>query len=425
MSKFLPPTPPVDPAVLAALLTEGNADSESYKIAAAEPALRQALALAPDNPATLLAMAAWHYRRSLNPAAAMDYAFRALSAEPGNAMAHKIFALAARAHGLSPLAVGHLRRALELDPNDSNTCFHLGLTLIQFGVWDQGWEMYERRPATHAVNGYNKPAPPGTREWRGEDLTGRSIALLGEDGHGDQLQNFRFARNILALNPAHLILEVRPPLRRLFLESLRPYAGGTVISADPAPTDHVLAFGSMAPRFGANPDTVAAHVPYLAVPPLPPGTNQPRIGIVWRGSPWLDTDRIRSIPLDIFSTLFDTSPKITWVSLQESSLTPDERHLLAAHQVETPIREDADFFETARLITGLDLVISVDTSIVHLAGGLAKPTWLLNRATSEWRWGWKLSASPWYPTLRIFNQETLLDWPPVLEAVKQTLHNIL
>jgi hypothetical protein len=425
VSRFLPPDPPADPAALSTLLAEGNALSESYKIAAAEILLRRALAMDPDNPKALLALAAWHYRRAVDYAAAMDYAFRALNAEPGNAMAHKIFGLSARAHGLSPLAVGHLRRALELDPNDSNTCFHLGLTLIQFGVWDQGWEMYERRPATHAVNAYNKPTPAGSTQWRGEDLTGRSIALLGEDGHGDQLQNVRFARNILALNPARLILDVRPPLRRLFLESLNPYAGATAISADPAPTDYVIAFGSMAPRFSANPSNLAAHIPYLSAPATMPASNQTRIGIVWRGSPWLDTDRIRSIPLDIFSTLFDASPTISWVSLQEAALTPEERASLAAHHVETPLAENADFYDTARVIAGLDLVISVDTSIIHLAGGMGKPTWLLNRATSEWRWGWRSRHSPWYPTLRIFNQETLLDWPPVLETVKQTLRNIL
>jgi len=95
--------------------------------------------------------------------------------------------------------------------------------------------------------------------------------------------------------------------------------------------------------------------------------------------------------------------------------------MLAQFGLATPLRKEFDFLDTASIINDLDLVISVDTAMAHLAGAMGKPVWLLNRASSEWRWGWKRTGSPWYPTMRIFNQETLFDWQPVLDEVDAAL----
>jgi hypothetical protein len=416
-----------DDRVLSAV-ARGRALMSAFRLDEAEPLLRRALALGPTEKDVLLAMAELYRRRGTNPAAQLDLAFRVVRSHPENALAHKLFALAARALGLEPLAIGHLRRCLELDPMDGNARFHLGLTLLQFGHWDEGWKVYEHRPTQPTANGYVKPAPPGRAEWRGEDLRGRTLVLLGEDGHGDQIQNVRFARQILAARPRRLVLDVRPPLRRLFLHALRSLPGGEAVSVAGLEeagddVDYVLAFGSMGGRLRADADTLSAGGPYLFPAAEPPPRRPPelRIGIAWRGEPLLDSDLIRSIPLAVWEPLLALPQRIRWAALQHGDYSPEELVLIQNYRVDTPIGADFDYLATADVVAGLDLVISADTSVAHLAGALGRPVWLLNRASSEWRWGWKADRSHWYPTMTIFNQDALLDWQPVIAAVQTAL----
>jgi hypothetical protein len=411
-----------------AALARGRALIGAFRPDEAEPFLREALALMPADRDVLLAMAELHQRRGTHPAAQLDFAFRVVRSHPESAPAHRLFALAARALGLEPLAIGHLRRCIELDPMDGNAHFHLGLTLLQFGHWEEGWAIYEQRPTQHAANGYVKPVPPGRAEWQGEDLLGRTLVLLGEDGHGDQIQNLRFARQLLAGRPRRLVLDVRPSLRRLFLHALRSFAGDTAVSVAGleeagSDIDFVLAFGSMGARLGANAGNVSDGRPYLrpVAEPVPRASHELRIGIAWRGHPLLDSDRIRSIPLTTWTSLLALRLPVRWVSVQQNDHTPEELAMIRDYGIETPIRADFDYLDTADVVAGLDLVISVDTSVAHLAGALGRPVWLLNRASSEWRWGWKANRSPWYPTMTIFNQEALLDWAPVVAAVQARL----
>jgi hypothetical protein len=411
---------------------QGQALLRAFRPDEAEPFLQEALARAPADKDVLLAMAQLHQRGGTNPAAQLDYAFRVVRSHPENAKGHKLFALAARALGLEPLAIGHLRRCIELEPTDTNAYFHLGLTLLQFGHWEEGWSIYERRPTQPKANGYVKPAPMGWAEWRGEDLHDRTIVLLGEDGHGDQIQNLRFARQILAARPRRLILDVRPSLRRLFLHALRPLPGGEAVSAARfeevgSHGHYVLAFGSMGERLRAHAGNLSTESPYLrpAVEPAPRRLDVLRIGIAWRGEPLLDSDRVRSIPLAAWASLLALPRPIRWVSLQHDDHGPEELALIREYRVETPVRADFDYLDTADVVAGLDLVIAVDTSIAHLAGALGRPVWLLNCASSEWRWGWKADRSPWYPTMTIFNQEALLDWAPVMADVGRRLAELV
>lgn len=432
-SRFWPAAADASSAArVAESLQRGRALVEALRLDEAEPVLREALALAPDHPDVLMALARLHQRRGTNPSAQLDYAFRVVRSHPNNASAHKMFALACRSLGLEPLAIGHLRRCIEIDPADSNARFHLGLTLLQFGHWSEGWHVYEQRPTQPTANGYVKPAPPGRAEWQGEDLRGKTLVLLGEDGHGDQIQNFRFVRQVLQRGPARLVLDVRPPLRRLFLHALSAIPGAEVMSAalleEVGPdVDFVLAFGSMAGRFGANAGNLSAAVPYLrpAVEPPPRLPESRRIGIAWRGHPLLDSDRVRSIPLAMLAPLLIRAPALSWVSLQHDDHSPEELGLLDDHGVERPLRSHFDYLDTAGVVAGLDLVVTVDTSMAHLAAAMGKAVWLLNRASGEWRWGWKATRSPWYPSVTIFNQDALLDWAPVLAEVRARLTALL
>ena len=428
-SPFLPePTGSLVNERAASAFARGLALLDAFRLDEAEPFLRAALAGAPADKDALLAMADLHQRRGTNPAAQLDYAFRVVRSHPDCARGHKLFALAARALGLEPLAVGHLRRCIELAPFDGNARFHLGLTLLQFGHWEEGRAVYEQRPTQPSANGYVKPSPPERSEWRGEDLRGRTLVLLGEDGHGDQIQNFRFVRHFLDARPRRLVMDVRPSLRRLFLHALRSSPGGEACSAVTleeagSDVDYVLAFGSMGGWLGKRASDLAAETPYLrpVATPLARLPDEVRIGIAWRGNQLLDTDPIRSIPLSLWAGLLALPQPVRWVSLQHDDHGPEELALIHRYEIETPLRSGYDFLVTADVVAGLDLVIAVDTSMAHLAGALGRPVWLLNRASSEWRWGWKADRSHWYPTMTIFNQEALLDWVPVLAEVQARL----
>jgi tetratricopeptide (TPR) repeat protein len=427
ISPFTPqPRRPDDQVRAEAMFAQARQQLDAHRLGDAEPLLRAALALAPNDSPILTALAEWHHHLGAGRSEQLELGYRAIRADWNNAQAHKAFALAARAHGMADLAIGHLRRCLELAPGDSNARFSLGLTLIKFGAWEEGWKVYDQRPAVPHANGYNKAQPPGTTAWQGEDLTGKTIALLGEDGHGDQIMTNRFVRDVLAYNPARIVLDCRPALRRLFLTGILHLPQAGRFSAGPyaeaGQVDYVISTGSLAGRFGANADRLATYTPYLRAPaPAPRTPGRLRIGLVWRGSPWLGSNRVRSIPVETFTGLMFRNPDIDWVSLQENNHTYDEMAALAPFNTILALGQDWDFAQTANIVASCDLVISVDTSIAHLAGALGVPVWLLNRATSEWRWGWKQSTSPWYPSMRIFNQETPLVWEPVVSEVLNAL----
>lgn len=425
------PVAPADPeAEIGLLLERAKALWDANRLNDAEARLDQAVALAPGNLTVLLAMAEFYasHTQWSTPAALAQWSYRCIAVAPDNALAHRYFGQAMQALGLEPLAIGHLRRAVELDPDDRYSAFCLGLALVQFGHWEEGWAVYEQRYTQPKANGYLKPSPPGIPEWQGEGLEGKVIAVLGEDGHGDQIQNFRFVNKILALRPRRVILDVRLGLRRLFARSLQalPGADRVVIGRleEVGTADYVIAFGSMPGRLQANGTNIGAAVPYLHGGNAQPARmgQRPRIGIVWRGYRYLANDLIRSTALHLWEPLFQSLPQLHWVSLQHDDHTPEESALLQHYDVATPLQASFDYLDTAQVVDELDLVISVDTSLAHLAGGLGKPVWLLNRATGEWRWGSKAQYSPWYPTMTIFNQGRLLEWGPVLQRVAEQLH---
>jgi hypothetical protein len=371
----------------------------------------------------LLAMTLLKYGR--DRPAALDYARRAAAAAPNFLLSHCAMGMASRDLGLLAEAIGHLRNAVKFDPNNKEVLRQLGMTLVQAGSWREGWSYYECRPTTLYANGYQKPDPPGVPEWRGEDLAGKNLAVLGENGHGDQIQSLRFLGKLLELPLRHLVICVRPALVRLVEQSLKHYPDAErarLLRESRVDGIHYrVATESLAHRFKADETTLPGKIPYLFGPEesggARPSDGTIRVGIAWRGERRLVTDALRSIPVKDWTPLIRAHAKVRWQSLQHDDYDPEERKTIAEFGLATPLRREFDFFDTARIIDEIDLVISVDTSIAHLAGAMGKPVWLLNRASSEWRWGWKRTTSPWYPTMRIFNQETLFDWRGLLEEV--------
>ena len=266
--------------------------------------------------------------------------------------------------------------------------------------------------------------------WQGQPLDGKRILLHAEQGYGDTLQFCRYIPMVEALG-AKVIVDVPVPLVRLMhrfarIEQVITF-GRTDVSKIPRP-DFQCPLMSLPLVFGTELETIPATIPYLDVHPIQqtlwrekllPYADKRMIGIAWAGNPRKHSaelsavDRRRSMAPEVLLPLLD-APNTQFFSLQKDA-PPHGLNIVDF----TP--ELCDFADTAALMMGLDLIISVDTAVVHLAGALGKPVWLLSRYDNCWRWLKGRSDSPWYPTLRMFRQPTPGDWDSVIADVNGEL----
>jgi hypothetical protein len=271
----------------------------------------------------------------------------------------------------------------------------------------------------------NFPAPL----WKGETDLGKTLLLHGEQGFGDTLQFCRYAA-IAKTQGLRIVLEVQPPLRRL-MSSLAG-CDQVVARGDPLPDfDFHCPLLSLPRVLGTSDlDDIPTSVPYLQaeakdealwagrIASLPDGVL--RVGLAWAGAPRRESpvqaafDRRRSLPLGALAPIL-ALPGARFFSLQKG--------VLAGPGLVDFMAEMKDFADTAALIANLDLVISVDTSVVHLAGALGKPVWLLNRFDTDWRWLVEGEETPWYPTMRLFRQRSSGDWAGVIDDVVRALRD--
>ena len=328
------------------------------------------------------------------------------------------------------------RDALAANADYPEAAVNLGMILLMQFRLAEGWPWYEARWRVQPL--LSLAQLPAETRWTGaEPITGKTILLLGEQGFGDVLQFCRYAPMVASLG-ARVILAVPATLSRL----MGSLAGvDQVVSQD----DVLPAFDLHCPlmslpmAFATTEQTIPAQAPYLAVDPdaivswqaiIPPpgntdaGTWGLRIGLVWAGASRPQQphaaaiDRRRSMQLAQMAPL-GALPGNVFVSLQ---LGPP------AAQIETapfPLIDVAsrltDFADTAALVATLDLIITVDTAVAHLAGALGKPVWLLSRHDACWRWGRDRDDTPWYPTMRLFRQTTPGDWAGVMQRVAAAL----
>jgi Flp pilus assembly protein TadD len=324
------------------------------------------------------------------------------------------------------------REALEESPNYAEAKANLALSLMMMGRLKEGWDYYETR---WQIESKSRPVPNLKQPlWTGQELNGETVLLYAEQGFGDTLQFCRFVPMVAAAG-GRVVLVVPRPLRRLMMS----LEGVSVLLAeddDSLPAfDYHCPLLSLPHAFGTDIDTIPAEVPYLKGDPHAwqgvlekmPGL---KAGLVWAGRSRTDQphavalDKRRSMHLREMAPLFSV-PGISFVSLQ---LGPPARHMrnlpagAVLHDVSARI---ADWADTADLISGLDLVIAVDTAVAHLAGALGKPVFMLNRHDSCWRWFVGRDDTPWYPTMRIFRQKKRNDWTGVIAEVQQVLERIL
>ena len=323
-----------------------------------------------------------------------------------------------------------LRRAIRLAPNYAAAHLNLGMDLLGRGELEEGWREFEWWRATiPAVPGWQ--GTPQTR-WRGQDLQGRTLLLRGEQGLGDMLQFARYA-TLFARAGARVVLETHPPLTRL-LATVPGVAGTVPMGAPPPPYDYHQQIMSVPGLQGTRLDTIPAEIPYLAADPAAIETWRERlsalpgrkIGLVWAGNPRPNdpgarlVDSRRSVALKRLAPLLGLSGN-SFVSLQMGEAAAQIADLPPELRPLDAMREVQDFADTAALCANLDLVISVDTSVVHLAGAMGKPVWILSRHDGCWRWLLDRDDSPWYPTARLFRQTIPGDWDEVVVRVAEAL----
>jgi tetratricopeptide (TPR) repeat protein len=366
---------------------------------------------------------AFYAQRRLDEAAACYR--RAVELKPGFADAWSNLGTTLHHAGHYDEAIVASRRAIALDPRNANAHSGLGILLLMRGEFAEGWDEYEWRLRSTEVRLPYQPQRP----WQGESLVDRGIYLHAEQGFGDTMQFARYVP-LVAARAAGVTLRVQQGLVGLLRESL-PCAE---VIGDRAPTtvtaDCEAALLSLPRLFHTRLETIPATVPYLRANAEETAKWKTRlsgdrlkIGLAWAGNPEHANDSRRSIPLGQLAPIF-ALPGTAYTSLQVGS----QSAALTAHP-DFAIANIADelvgFAATAAVVEALDLVITIDSAVAHLAGGLGKPVWLLTPSVSDWRWQLKREDNPWYPTMRLFRQEEHETWPTVIERVALELRAVL
>ncbi|MFD2232942.1 tetratricopeptide repeat protein [Phaeospirillum tilakii] len=399
----------------------GAALQENGELDAAIACYQTALAHAPAYPDALsnLGVARQEQGR-LDEAAAQFEA--ALRIQPDHPLALNNLGKLRQEQGRRDEARALYREAARLAPDHPDSHFNLALLDLQAGAWETGWAGYEwrwRRPGAQRHDF-------GLPEWDGTPLAGRTLLLWCEQGLGDSIQFVRFAARIVS-GGGRVVLLCPPELEALLQGVTGIDRVVSRISTLP-PCDCQAPLLSLPRLLGTRLATLPAPVPYLAVPPAATARWRDRlaalpgrkVGLVWRGRPQHTNDRNRSLDPARLAPLLDR-PGISFVSLQKGA-RPDDAAALAGRAPLLDLGPElADFTDTAAVLAGLDLVISVDTSVIHLAGALGRPGWLLLPFDPDWRWLLERQDSPWYPTLRLFRQPAPGAWDPVIADLADAL----
>jgi hypothetical protein len=311
-----------------------------------------------------------------------------------------------------------LRGALEIEPSNVRVRNVLSWLLLRRGDWAAGWAEAGRAAGHLGVT----PRP----RWDGSPLGGRTIVLLGEDCFGDQLQFCRYAA-LVAARGGRVVLECREELAQL-LETA-PGVSEVVARGRELPDHDAWApLLSLPGIFGTTGETIPAHVPYLAPDPSLVRTWAPavrgdglRVGVAWSADQAHTTGRPRSMPLATLAPLARV-PGVSLYSLQVGAAAEAADALAGLLPLTRLDPWLASFSDTAAAMVNLDLVITIDSAPAHLAGALGVPTWVLLPEPACWRWAPAKEASPWYPdVMRLFRQERMGDWAPVIARVADEL----
>ncbi|MDX2027668.1 MAG: tetratricopeptide repeat protein [Alphaproteobacteria bacterium] len=300
-----------------------------------------------------------------------------------------------------------------------NRHWHLALMELLRGKYKPGFARYRSR--FREVGGLQRPKF-SRPVWKGESLSGKTILVCDEQGFGDTLMFCRYLP-LMKEQGARIIFSVHPALEPLFKGW--PGADELIVHGSGVSNyDYYASVFDLPHRFGTVLETIPAQTPYLPLLPSDDATRladagKPRVGVVWGGNPLHTNDARRSVPLEIFSGLFQEAG-VQFYSLNRDRKPGDEA-MLAQHPVIDLVPKLNNFADAARIVGQLDLIITCDTATAHLAGGMGKQTWVLLPFAPDWRWLTGRNDNPWYPTLRLFRQERIGDWQGVMAKVLKAL----
>lgn len=321
------------------------------------------------------------------------------------------------------------RRAIAAKPELVNVINNLSFTLLVRGKFEEGWALREVRYDPR-LKGRNSEKPPVFfPQWRGEPLAGKSIVVWDEQGFGDVIQFARYVKILKQRGAEKITFVCRKPLKNLFETLANVDRVAALDNGETLEPHDYWTFPLSIPLFHKTTlETIPREIKYLSAPEPSRQKWQDRIpksgfkiGLVWKGSVGHGKDRDRSIEhLEMLRPLW-TVPGVTFISLQkgqgedEALSPPDGMPLLHLGS------DISDFSDTAAILDQLDLLISVDTAIVHLAGAMGKPVWVFVPYLPDWRWMLEREDSPWYPSVRLFREQKRQDWPPVIERIRSEL----
>ena len=353
---------------------------------------------------------------------ALAYVDQALALDPGrrDAMLNRFAILHGMGRHREAVAAG--REALALWPDDADLRLNLALVLLLLGDFEAGWAEHEWRMRCASFSAFRVPARFAL--WRGENLSGKTIFLYGEQGFGDSLQFLRYVPEVAA-RAREVVVQVPQGLEPL-LTDLPPNCRLLPQGAAMPAVDFHCPLMSLPYVLQTRQDSIPAKVPYVRAEAAAVrswrarlGQDTLNVGIAWSGKPTYVNDRNRSMALATFRQL--ATPGCRFYTLQPQLRDTDRPVLAAWEQARDMGREMRDFADTAALVEALDLVVTTDTSVAHLAGALGKPVWVLLAAVPDWRWLLEGTTNAWYPTARLYRQPAAKDWDTVLARVRADL----
>lgn len=416
------------PGAVDLLNTLGALHAQTESLKKAEVYYKRALQVEPDSLSAHYNLGNLHLRRGLLAPAAEQYRF-VLERDPDHLSTLCNMGRTCHRMGCFQEALHYYERGLAIDPCQPELRFNRAITLLLNGKWREAWSDYEWRFRCHNRNRIYPHALSGKR-WNGESFEGKTLLVHAEQGLGDAIQFVRYIPKVKELG-GKVILETHPSLIRLFgcVEGVDHLVELSLQRGPQVHYDLYVPLCSLCGIFDTTPEQNAPDGAYLSVDPseiekwrcrLPSsGIN---IGIVWAGS---DTYPERTCSLRDFALLFDLSG-INWIALQKgpAAVQPDLELLPSGVNICNWGETFSDFRETAAAVSSLDLVISIDTSVAHLAGALGKQVWLLLPYVPDWRWLLNITTSPWYGRMQLIRQIRQGDWTAVMNCLRKKLADL-
>jgi tetratricopeptide (TPR) repeat protein len=402
----------------------GNVLKEQGKLQEAIAAYGQAVKLRPEVPLP-------HYNlgAALNEQGKLDEAVaaykEALRLNPEYAMAWNNLGIALMSQGKLEEAATAFGNAIRIEPQSDDAQWNLSWVLLLAGDFERGWPQYEMRWRSSNFRGARRDF--GRPQWDGGDLHGQRILLHAEGGIGDTVQFIRYAP-LVAERGGWVIVSCQPEM----VELVRSCAAvqESLASGQPLPPFDVhCPLMSLPLAFKTDLQSIPSTTPYLKADAdriaawsrrLPPDPHRPRIGLAWAGQPQNRNDRNRSIRLDQLAPL-SAMKEARFFSLQKGPAADQARRPPAGMELIDYADELHDLADTAAMLAHLDLIVTVDTAVAHLAGALARPVWVMLPFVPDWRWMLDRQDSPWYPTMRLFRQRRMGDWSGTIEEISRAI----